>query len=483
MTVPSVDNTVLDNQLGIRAPSGAVLAIIASASSGDVAAPASYTQIKDLQTAHTRGRLVEGGAYAIERYGLTVLAVRCTASTAGGYGTLTVSFTGTSVPTLDTAVHPEDDYEIVVVFPKGGTRGTTGITYQVSHDGGVTFGIETALGTATSITVPDGGGKIDLATGTIDAGDQLSFPTTAPKWNATDLDAALQALKVTQSIWTSLVVFGACDSTALSTIDAKLEAMADTRPRRAVAHFRNPNAGETEAQYLTAFQALAATSSSRRTALCAGAARVDSSVSRRRYRTTAALAIAPLLASVTEEIDLAELAYGPLPGVFIRDANGNPDEHDEFINPGLDDARGMTLRSWEGRSGVWVNNPRLFSPVGSDFIYIQYGRIIDLACVIVRAELEPILSRAIEVLPDGTGRVKPAVLRSIEGQVNGKLRAALVGARKATSATLRLSRTDNVLQTGQLSYEVRVVPLAYPKKIKGTTALVASESAAATAAG
>src|SRR5262249_45125015 len=132
---------------------------------------------------------------------------------------------------------------------------------------------------------------------------------------------------------------------------------------------------------------------------------------------------------------------------------------------------------------VWVNNPRLFAPVGSDFLYLQYGRVIDLACTLAKRELDPILSRGVFVIPDGTGRIEPETATAIEGQGNGVLGAELVGKRKATAVTFTISRSDNVLQTGQLGWEVRVVPLAYIKKLVGTVALVAADRSSANVTG
>ncbi|WP_437671525.1 DUF2586 family protein [Sorangium sp. So ce131] len=485
MSTPSIEIEVLDNQLGIRAPADAVLAIVATAAGGPFYTPTPTTRTKDLVDTFVEGPLVEAGAYAIERFGLTVLPVRTDASVAGRFGPLAQNLGGTSVATIDNTTEPTDELEVVIKFITGGTVGADGITYQYSLDGGRTFSITRALGTASNIVLPEAGNaRVTFSEGTIGARGQLSFPTTAPCWNAAELAEAVTALRHTRARWTALEVYGDLDSMALSALDAGLEAMhAAGRNRRAVAHARKPEAGETPAAYLAALSAAFGESASRRVAVCAGYAKIDSSVSRRRYRRPPSLAVAPLAASVSEEIDLAELAYGPLPGVFIRDANGNPDEHDETVFPGLDDARFLTLRSWENRAGVWVNNPRLFAPVGSDFLYLQYGRVIDLACDIARTELEPILSRGVEVRRDGSGRIDPEVATSIEGQLNARLGDAIVAKRKGTAVAFTLSRDDDVLRTGAIGWQVRVLPLAYIKKMRGTVALVASASATANVRG
>src|SRR5262249_41727805 len=160
--IPQTQLTVLDNQLGIRAPANAVLAIVATAATGELNKPQPFTRIPDLQKEYTEGPLVEVAAYAIERFGLAVLTVRAGASTPGAYGALAASFKGSSTPTLDQTTHPSDELEGLVRFLKGGTLGQDGITYQWSLDGGRSMSPAAALGAATSITLPEGGSiKID----------------------------------------------------------------------------------------------------------------------------------------------------------------------------------------------------------------------------------------------------------------------------------------------------------------------------------
>jgi hypothetical protein len=68
-----------------------------------------------------------------------------------------------------------------VLFPVGGTIGTEGIVYQTSLDGGATYTVAAALGTAAYITIAGAGGvRIDFTTATIVAMDSYTFTTTAP---------------------------------------------------------------------------------------------------------------------------------------------------------------------------------------------------------------------------------------------------------------------------------------------------------------
>lgn len=480
MSVPSVPITIPDGQLGIRAPSSAVLAILATATDGEIGVPKTATRKEDLVDEFVSGPLVEQGAYAIERYGLTILSTRVEAETDGSHGAIDTSgVEGTSVVTLDGAVDPVDDFEVYVEFTTGGTIGVAGIKYRESYDNGRTFSPVKALGTAATLTVA-GAAKFNFAAGTIEPGDVVKVQAFAPAWGADSLAVGLDAIRVTQAPWTRLGIYGDCNSAAISLIDAKLEQMASKgRNRRAIGHARAAASGEDASDYLAALQAELGGSACRRLLLTAGRCKTDSSVARRRYRRPPSLAVAARSASLSEEIDMAEINLGPLPGVFIRDEHGNPDEHDETVNPGLDEARFCTLRTWESRTGTFVNNPRLFSPVGSDFIWLQYGLVVDLVCSLVRPALEPILNKGVFVVPDGSGQIDPEVATSIEGLVNGILSRHVVGARKATRCLFVLDRKHDVLRTGRQPWKVRTVPLAYIKEMPGEVALVAEESSPA----
>lgn len=490
MSSPDVPVTIGDNQLGIRAPVDATLVIIATAEDGDVGVPKAFTRTEDVVTEYAAGRLVEGAAYAIEHFGLNTLLIRADGSTPGELGSLnTDEFEGTTTPSLEGSVEPNDDYEPYVVFVSGGTTGTAGIKYRTSLDGGRTLAAPKSLGAALFLTFPGSGMSADIRInfttgGTIVEGDILSTTTVGPDMTSTDLDDALEALRLSSRPWTILGIVGDLDADMIAVIDAKAEALhLDGVERRCIGNIRKPAQSEDEGDYLIAAEAEFSESSCRRLVNCYGWTKTTSSVSGRRYRRPLSLSVMALAASVSEEIDLAEIAYGPLPGVSIRDAHGNPDEHDETIFPGADDLRFCTARTWKGRTGVYVNNPRLFSPVGSDFLYLQHGRVLDLCVEITKRTLEPILNKGVFVLPDGTGRIEAESATTIEGQVNGELNREVTSARKATKVTFTLDRQADVLRTGKLPWSLREIPLAYIKSMPGTAALVASDASPATVIG
>lgn len=464
--LPRVITTELDGQLGIQLPtSGQRMAILACGTSGTDNQPAVFTRIQDVIAEFTAGPIVEAGAYAIERYGNPVVFVKVETDTDGQFGTLAYTFAGSSTPSVGGGALVDNAYEVVVVFTTGGNVTMDGIKYRWSLDGGRTLSPITALGVSTTITLPDGGGIVfDLDAGTIVAGDTFSVTTTPPVWSASTLDAAIAALRASTLVWDFFQIVGDMDATSAGTAAAQLLSMHnEAKHHRGMGHYRNPDySSETEAQYEAAFAAEFASFADTDLMVCAGGSRTLSSVSRRQYRQPSIISIAGRASALTEEVDLAEVDLGPLPGVQIRDANGNPDEHDEANNPGLDDDRATTLRTIQNFTGVYITNPRMMAPTGSDFVFWQFRGVMNIGRSVIDQTLTLRLSKAIRVNKK-TGFILEQDARDIETNVNAALRTALLTKPKASDATFILSRSDNVLSTFALTGEMRIVPLAYPK--------------------
>lgn len=462
MTQPSVTITELDGALGVLPPSsGALFAVIGPASSGPLNTPAAFARVKDVQSNFTNGPAVEAAAHYIERYGRAVLFTRCDANVAATTSAVDVSgVTGTSVVTASGTA--TDDAEPAVRIIAGGTVGVAGITYQASLDAGRNWGPVTALGTANAIAMPDSlGVSFDLAAGTLIAGDTFSAVTTAATFNSADVQAALDALAATQQYWELVEIVGPVDATTLATIDLAIAGMSTAGKYKAwVGNVRIPDVGESEAAYATSLAGMAA-ASTKYGSVYAGGIKLTSSVSGRRYRRPVSFATAAREASVSQEIDIADVNLGVLEGVTIRDVNGNPDEHDESVNPGLDDLRFGTLRTWDG-SGVYVNRPRLFSPAGSDFQLMPHRRVLNITQEALRAYFIRRLNKPV-LVSKLTGFILESEASEIEKGALAVMRATLLAKPKASAIQFQLSRTDVLLSTRTLTGQARVVPLAYPE--------------------
>ena len=471
MTLPKVTLTELDGALGVLPVSaGAMLAIVGTASDGPFNLPSAFGRVPNVIDKFKSGPLVEAAAHFIERYGGLVLLVRTEASVAGNVDDIDDTLVvGTSVVTVDATGEPDDDYEGYLRVVAGGTVGTAGITFQWSLDGGRTLSAATALGTAVDFTFPGSGGiKLLFAAGTLLAGDTVTFRTFAPQWNETELTAALTALGNSTALWSIVEVTGALGPNGFDTIDAKIAALnASGKYRAWIGNTREMEADEDEAEYAAALATEVGAKASTFGTLCAATCKLRSSVSGRFYKRPISFAVAARQANVSEEIDIADVNLGPLTGVSITDPNGNPDEHDEAIYPGLDDARFTVLRTWEGYQGVYVCRPRIFSAEGSDFQLMPHRLVMNLCEAALRSYFIRRLNRPILVNPT-TGFILEEEALEIEAGALAVMRSVLMAKPKASAVQFRLSRTDNLLSTKTLTGDARVVPLAYIEFIEIT---------------
>lgn len=469
MTQPSVLITELDGALGVLPPSaGRLLAVIGPAAGGPFNVPATYGKVKDFVGAFVGGPGVEAAAYAMDRYGKPVVFVRTETPTDADATPIEAQAVGTSVVTLGATLTPMDDYELVLSIVAGGTVGTTGITYKYSLDGGRTMSATQALGTATSIAVPDSGGlTLELAAGTLVAGDRYTSTITAARWDAATLGAALTALSGSVVQWEIAEIVGPIDGDSFDTVDAAFQGLFNVGKYRAwVGNTRIPDPDETEAEYLADLSTVFATKASVFGSLYAGGCKLVSSISGRKYARQVSVATAPREQSVSEEVDIADVGLGTLPGLAIRDANGNVDPqcHDESWSPGLDDARFAVLRTWDGLAGVYVNRPRVFSAEGSDFRLMPHRRVINLAHAALRQYFIRRLNRPI-LLNRDTGLILESEALEIEAGATSAMASVLLAKPKASGVQFRLSRFDNVIATQTLTGDARVLPLGYPEYI------------------
>ena len=421
MTVPKAKFQKTDGQTGALAPSGVgMLVIIAPAQQGTQNELGTYGSPDALLQQFGDGPLTQVGAYvmAVSKalgLGNAVACIRPTTTTPGAYGAFTNTGAGTSVPAAGVTL-PLDDYNVVINFIAGGALGTAGITYQVSLDGGVTFGPVLALGTALNIVIANTGITVVLGTAaeTVLAGQSCAFSVTGPRMTDADIAAA-----------------------------------------------------QTEAQYLTALQTIVAGMASIRGCVCADGATITNlggSVGLRNLNVARDTAVA--LAARAMAIDIAEdpafIGRGSLQGVEINNAKGAPVFHDEQTYPGLDDLNLTTLRNVDGEVGTFINNARVISPAGSDYVYLQHIRVMNRACEVGTQRLRKLLSKGVKRDPN-TGFMLAEDRAAIELDVSETIKTELKGRVSAVAFTLStnddLSSNSGSTVTGELQLDA----LAYIK--------------------
>ena len=477
MTVPKAKFQKTDGQTGALAPSGVgMLVIIAPAQQGTQNELGTYGSPDALLQQFGDGPLTQVGAYvmAVSKalgLGNAVACIRPTTTTPGAYGAFTNTGAGTSTPAAGVTL-PLDDYDVVINFIAGGALGTAGITYQVSLDGGVTFGPVLALGTALNIVIANTGITVVLGTAaeTVLAGQSCTFSVTGPRMTDADIAAAQTALSATQIAWEGVLVVNlAADATAVTSFDTFLSGLEASRGlfKFFLLNTIRKTAAQTEAQYLTALQTVVAGMASIRGCVCADGATITNlggSVGLRNLNVARDTAVA--LAARAMAIDIAEdpafIGRGSLQGVEINNAKGAPVFHDEQTYPGLDDLNLTTLRNVDGEVGTFINNARVISPAGSDYVYLQHIRVMNRACEVGTQRLRKLLSKSVKRDPN-TGFMLAEDRAAIELDVSETIKTELKGRVSAVAFTLStnddLSSNSGSTVTGELQLDA----LAYIK--------------------
>lgn len=466
--LPAVILTELNGATGVSSAGKPLLAIVGCSSTGTAGVVGSYAKKSDVQADFGVGPLVEAACYAIEAYRKPVLIVKTTTTTAGAI-TAEVGTFADPYQAVDFTGVPNDAYAILIRFVTAGTIGVAGITYQISRNNGLNWGPVLALGTSASIVITGTGLTATFEVGQgIAVTDSALALTSAPLWNITNLGAALDALGATAVKWRIVEIVGKMTSSDAAAVDLVIQGLSNDGIERAwMGHAREPDVLESEAAYLASLATAFAGVATNYGSVAAGRAFTASGVDFTTLYRPPNFSVAPRQAAISEEEDSAAIDLGALPGVGLRDINGNPVAgfHDEAANPGLDDARFLTLRTWQDLGGVYVTNPRLMSAAGSDFEFMQHRLVMAIAKEALLSYLRRRLSKPVVVNKD-TGFITEEEALEIEAGGTAVLRGVLLAKPKASAVEFTISRTDNLLSTKTMTGQARITPLAYPKSIE-----------------
>lgn len=456
-----------------------ILAILASAATGTQNQPAGFYRDDVAYSAFGDGPLVQYASYDLAVSGNAAILQRTTCANPATYSAVTSSpGTGTSAVTTDATVLPQDTYDVILTILQGGTVGTAGILYNVSLDGGDATGPQTALGTANTILLPNGGGQIDLGAGTLATGATYQFFTERPLMGNTDLATATTALSQTRLPWEAVLadcVYGTGTISLLDTWLAGLEGngqfhfvFLNTRMKN-----RPVPTAETEAAYAAAMTLLTENDTTIRACVGTDGADLTSTMTGWTQQRPTALFVAARTMQIPIGEDPAYVARGSLTGASI-DLNGNPYHHDEDVFPGLDAQRLMTLRSFAagGPQGTYVTNANVLSANGSSYVWVQNIRTMNVACQYAWQILSTQLSKGVgKKAPDPiTGGVYIAEedAQLIESLVNPVIYDATEG--QVAGVLFSLSRTDDLSVTPAVcNAEIQEEQLAYLKGFNVTT--------------
>jgi hypothetical protein len=451
--LPGVSLNIQDGNLGVLPALGEGVHVkIGVASAGPVNEVVSLSDTKRAKEVFASGPLLEAIGVAFAQGAGAIYAVRANASVAGSASAVTVTRAASSTGTLTVGGSPLDAYEVQVKLTRSGGLGTAAFTYTL--DGGDTVSPEIAVPSGGTYSVPGTGLTLTFA-GTFDAGDAFSFTTTAPSYTLSDLNNAINALFAQAQLRYQFIhVVGAATPVVAAGVDARMGEAA-TQHRYIWALLEA--ADDSDSNLRTAWVSFASV----RVGVGAGYAEIASPITGRVHRRPIAWLWAGRRAARPAQEDVGRVASGPLVGVarLLRD---------EYVTPGLDEARFTTARTYPAYAGYFLTQGRLMAPPGSDFELDQYRSVMDLACTVAYQAGLRFVNDSILVDPATGGIAERDAIR-VEGYIAGMLRAALKGKvseeNGQPAVRVWVDRTENILSSRRLPVSVSIIPLGYAKYV------------------
>jgi pimeloyl-ACP methyl ester carboxylesterase len=455
---------------GIGLPQdGAALPLVVGHCSGGVANTLYFsTNPNSLKDTLGQGQAVEQALPVMEEAG-GVLLLKTAASTAGSAGsvTKTAASTSTSTGTVTVAGAPYDAYQVKVRIKSTGGLGVArfdytlealGVTPAFSEELTVPAGGTYAIpGTNLTLTFVPGGGPI-----LFENGDSHTFACTAPQYTTSDLATAVTALLAALGSYNiEEVVFTgrSASASAAATMAAAIAThMASLEARHRWARAMMDGGADTGANVKSSFAAFA----NSRVAVVFGQADVPTINTRPGWGTprfSASFVLFERAVGADLSENLGRVASGSLRCSFITaDENTNQ----QF----LEADRINTLRTHDGIAGYYSTNGYLKSASGSDFIYWDWGRVIDRVCRAVFVTLQPWLLRKVRILTDGTGkldvrdaeRIKKALETAIRAVVKGPTVEGVPDMDHVTDFRVSVDTTNDVKTTRLIKPAVQLVP-------------------------
>jgi hypothetical protein len=468
--------TIQDGGAGVvQVPASSLQVVIGPANDGPENQIVATRSPKTLTDVFSGGPLCEAAALSILK-GATILAVREPTVTPSSASAVTFTGTGTSLITVTGT--PNDAYYVVFKVIKGGTKGTAGITFQLSLDAGRHFGPILALGTAASYTIPGTGVTLDFAAGTLVAGDVAQFATTEPLIDTSGVQAAMVLLKGSQfanSGWGSTHIVSHFIGSDATTIEGDLDdleanflytrAMIATRDASPAAAWGGT--GESESTWSAALATSYSAVSAKRICASAGHYNMPSAYPTAvcgapSYRRSLAWALAQRQAAIPPQRHAGRVRDGSLSAIAVDPAGDAADGflyHDEFTAPSLDAARFASARTRRGRPGFFIQQPNLMAPPGSQFSLLPFGNVMDVACTIVHQIGEDEIDEDVRLNDDGTIFENEA--KALESTMRGALVAQMVNRNQLSNATVVVDRLWNVLANNSVKITVTIFRRGY----------------------
>ena len=382
---------------------------------------------------------------------------------------------GTSIPSITGT--PLDVGAWRWQWVKGGTIGTAGITFQLSRDGGQTWGAELNLGTVSSYVIPDSGLTVSHAAGTVVAGTMFKWYTTPPKWSVANVQACIAALGASTMKFRLIHLVGDLTAADAVTLGTDLDNLTNGyRYTGLLGHVRDVDATlDTDENYWAADMAAEFSAiSDTRISVTAGHYSIVSPIGGHKYRRPLSFVMAARLMARPIQEHAGRVKTGALKGISkpteadaTRLALDPLVYHDSRVSPALKAARFVTARTRVGRPGWFIDRPAMMSSPSSDFQLWPHRSVIDKTCDLTYEVLVDVLNDDLQLDPTN-GTILDKEAKAIESRMRSAFRDGLTAPRAASAASGTVSRENNVITTKKIIAAVRVIPKGFVEAIDVT---------------
>jgi len=481
-----VNFNVQDNGLGAAVPGGGnVMVVVGVSSAGAPNVPTQSQNPATFITAYGVGPGPQLAANIASNTGNPVIFIKAQTASAGTNTTVQSSVPGGSTSAVTLTGTPFDTYYGKVSVLTGGTIGASGIVLAISLDATRTTLVTVQLGTATTYAIPNTGLTLNFAAGTLVAGDTFGWISTEPLWSDAGLQSALQSLMTVALAFEDIMIPGGSTAASgagcagavpadVTAIDGYATTLFNNRRyTRILLQARDAVWGgtstETEITWLNYLETAFVNASSLRVGVCGGHYNFISAVDQSQYRRSLLWGAAQRDSAVAIQVDLGRVSDGALAEMVLPVSPDGYIYHDESANPGLDASRFLSAWSIISLPGLYIKNPNLMAPPGSDFTLLQHGHVIDAACLAAYVYFVKRLSSAVRV-NSTTGFILAQDATTLQQGALASIQTALGNAVSAVNVIV--STTDNILSTNTITVTVQITPLAYLKTITVTITFV-----------
>lgn len=124
------------------------------------------------------------------------------------------------------------------------------------------------------------------------------------------------------------------------------------------------------------------------------------------------------------------------------------------------------FRDFVGRGGYYFNGDNVCTSASDDYNTLSRGFVIDKASVLSYQVFVNEIGEEIEV--NDNGEIEPAIIKSLQGDVEATINQQMVANGELTSVTAYIDPAQNVLSTNKIKVTISVRPVGYADNIEVT---------------